>query len=139
MLYDEGHPHIKVFSLMVLEAVQHSADQIILTRKEDYISAVFSSKNDESERDQIGNHLWHSIVAAIHCLAGETVLYNPNDDFQLPDTANSLYNSILISDEFPAFQNSFLTELRQTAALPLHLELSFTNQVVTITIHQTTK
>ncbi|QDT29526.1 hypothetical protein [Gimesia panareensis] len=138
MFYDERHPHLSLVFLMVLEAMQHPAEQIVLTRKEEFISVVFSSSNKELERDQIPNRFWHSILSVLHCLAGETVCYNPegNSNFFLPDTANTEFNSILISEKFPKFKNGFLTELRETVALPFHLELSFADRVVTITIKQ---
>lgn len=138
MFYDERHPHLSLVFLLVLEAMQHPAEQIILTRKEEYITVVFSSSNKEFERDQIPNRFWHSILSVLHCLAGETVHYNPEDNsnFFLPDTAKTEFNSILISEIFPKLNNGYLTELRETAALPFHLLLSFADRVVTITIKQ---
>ncbi|MCA9006598.1 MAG: hypothetical protein KDA70_15100 [Planctomycetaceae bacterium] len=138
MFYDQYMVHFYLVFLMVNDAIQKTAKYIVLTRKEDHFSVVYISSETEFERDQIPVEQWDSTLLVLRYLARETSRYasTKESNCSIADSTVTEFNSILFSDMFPEIENRYLTELRETSALPLHLDLSFTDRVVTITINQ---
>ncbi|MCA9022046.1 MAG: hypothetical protein KDA74_17985 [Planctomycetaceae bacterium] len=138
MFYDQYMVHFYLVFLMVNDAIQKTAKYIVLTRKEDHFSVVYISSETEFERDQIPVEQWDSTLLVLRYLARETSRYasTKESNCSIADSTVTEFNSILVSDMFPEIENRYLTELRETSALPLHLDLSFTDRVVTITINQ---
>ncbi len=130
MLFDAGHPKVRLALLMLGEAYTRGASRVELHRRESCFVVVYWSAESAEERDVIPNRHWHDLVAALHMLAAETAFRYAMKGAEFAAEADAALDRIEIDREVPGFDNQQLRELQARLDGRLVIDLSFTDSRV---------
>jgi hypothetical protein len=134
MLLDENDPKMSLALLMLHEAYARGVTRIELHRREACFTVLYLSGQGVEERDVIDNRHWHSLLAAFHTLASETVFGYAMMGPDLAPKADALLNRIEIGRESPGFNNGQLRALQRRLDTPLAVAMSFTDTCVELVL-----